>query len=648
MKSPETGEPPVALAQQIARAVQLLASQPLEAKARARDILKAAPKHAHARLILGSALRRLGEGVAARAVLMELARDQPSFPAAHYELGLTLSHLGQGERASGAFRKAAALRPTMVEAWSALGDRQLADAAAALNHNRTAGVAKTLEARLKARPDDVEAIRMFAEVELRLGRYAQAEARLLHALKLSPSFPGLRQALAVVLIQRQKGAEALVHVERLLKAEPNNPHFQNLKAVSLGLMGEEKRSIRVYQAVLAARPDLAKVWLSYGHALKTAGRLDEGIAAYRCAIALSPRLGQAYWSLANLKLVRFDDADVDAMRDALHDPRADDDDRIHLHYALGKALEDAAAYKEAFEQYSEGARLRRRNIPYDARAVTAQTARMAAFFTPAVFDRHRGQGCEAEDPIFVVGLPRSGSTLVEQILSSHSSVEGTRELVEIAAIVRGLDVPGLQTTEGVYPETLDSLDSAAMSALGQRFIDAAANHRKSGRPFFIDKTPSNFMHIGLIRLILPNAKIIDVRRHPMATCVSGFKQHFAGGHDFSYDLSDLGRYYKDYVRLMDHFGSVLPGCLYFLNYEALIDDTEAEVRRLLDYCGLPFESACLRFYENARAVRTPSSEQVRRPISRDGADQWRHFEPWLGPLKEALGAVFQVLPADMK
>jgi tetratricopeptide (TPR) repeat protein len=384
--------------------------------------------------------------------------------------------------------------------------------------------------------------------------------------------------------------------------------------------------------------------MSYGHSLKTAGRQSQSIAAYRKAIELSPQLGDAYWSLANLKTFRFTPAEIAAMRKQLARTDLAAEDRYHVHFALGKALEDAHEFAASFEHYAEGNRLRRAAIHYDPDRTTGSVDRSRQLFSTDFFAARAGAGAPEPDPIFIVGLPRAGSTLVEQILASHSLVEGTMELPDITAIVQSLTRPREGGTSSRYPEIVASLGHAELRGLGERYLAQTRIQRKTGAPFFIDKMPNNWAYVGLIALILPNAKIIDARRHPLSCCFSGFKQHFARGQHFSYSLDDIGRYYRDYVALMAHFDAVLPGRVHRVIYERMVEETEDEVRRLLEYCGLPFEDACLRFYENARAVRTASSEQVRRPIFRDAVEHWRNYEPWLGPLKTALGPVLDAYP----
>ena len=385
--------------------------------------------------------------------------------------------------------------------------------------------------------------------------------------------------------------------------------------------------------------------MSYGHALKTAGHTARAIDAYRRALSLQPGFGEVWWSLANLKTFRFSDDDMAVMRAQRARTDLPDEDRLHLDFALGKALEDAGDYAASFAHYRDGNALRSAQLGYRADDTRARVQRLRGAHTAAFFAQRVGLGCDAPDPIFIVGMPRAGSTLLEQILSSHSAVEGTMELPDITSITRELREQARARGADTYHDLLATLDGDALRALGERYLETTRIHRKSGRPFFIDKMPNNFAHTGLIHLMLPNAKIIDARRHPLACCFSGFKQHFARGQGFSYGLEDIGRYYHDYVALMAHYDDVLPGRVHRVIYEQLVDDTEAEVRRLLAYCGLPFEDGCLRFFENARPVRTASSEQVRQPIYREGVDHWRHYEPWLEPLKVALGPVLGAYPA---
>jgi len=413
------------------------------------------------------------------------------------------------------------------------------------------------------------------------------------------------------------------------------------KAALLIELGDYAGAAETTAAVLADIPDQPNGWLVHGAGLRTLGRVDEAIAAWRCALALDPASAEAWWSLANLKAYRFTDDDLAAMEALAAAPDLPPGRRSLVDFARAKAHEDAGRYAEAFPAYARANAAQRTLRSYEPNQTTAFVHRSKMLFTPRFFAERAGWGDPAPDPIFIVGLPRSGSTLVEQILASHPAIEATRELPDVQQMA---DWIALQGSAG-YPDALAALPASAIRQLGRDYIARTSGRRRSGRARFVDKAPWNWMHVGLIRLILPNAKIIDVRRHPLGTCVSAFRQHFAGGFDFAFDLEDLGRYYADYVRLMAHYDAVLPGHAHRLIYEDLVADTEREVRRLLDYLGVPFDPACLRFFETERPVATPSSEQVRQPIFTDAVDHWRHYEPWLGALKAALGPVREAYPA---
>jgi tetratricopeptide (TPR) repeat protein len=524
-------------------------------------------------------------------------------------------------------------------------DPRLLEPALALSEGRIAVAEPLLRAHLKKHPSDVAAIRMLAEVAARIGRYADARNLLERCLQLAPGFHAARHNLAVVLHRDNKPREALEQIDCLLQAEPGSPGFRNLRAAILARIGEYSAALELYGQLLQQYPSQSKLWLSYGHALKTAGRQAEAVTAYRNAWRLEPAFGDACWSLANLKTFRFEAADIAAMRGQLDSAQLGHEDRLHFHFALGKAFEDGQAYADSFEHYAAGNRLRKAAVPYDPAGLSEQVRRSRALFTPEFFAARAGLGCQARDPVFIVGLPRSGSTLVEQILSSHPDVEGTMELPDVIGIVKDLSGRTRHSEPTRYPEVLAGLDADDLRELGLRYLEQTRVQRKTQAPLFIDKMPNNWAHVGLIHLMLPNARIVDARRHPLSCCFSNFKQHFARGQNFTYSLDDLGRYYADYVALMTHFDSVLPGRVHRVIYERMVEDTETEVRRLLEYCGLPFNEACLRFYENDRAVRTASSEQVRQPINRDGIDRWRHYEQWLGPLRSALGRVVDDYPA---
>jgi tetratricopeptide (TPR) repeat protein len=665
----DTDQPVGSLATALAHTARLLDARPDLAEAQAQAILESVPGHPEALLLLARALRAQGDLTGALAALEPLARVQPRWAAAHLELGLARAQAGRSHDAVAALEQAARLKPDLAEAWRALAEqrRMLGDARGAedaqarqiacavqdpdliaageaLIDGRLAVAEEILRQVLKARPTEIPAIRMLAEVAARLGRYGDAETLLTRCLELAPGFSPARNNLAVVLYRQNRPAEALSEIDRLLALEPANPGYLNLKAATLGQLGEYEQAIGIYERVLATHPTQPKGWMSYGHALKTVGRQTDSIAAYRRSLELAPHLGETWWSLANLKTVQFDPADMAAMEGQIARADISDEDRFHLHFALGKASEDEGDHARAFEHYRLGAALRRQTLDYDAEDNHAHVERSKALFTPGFFAARTGFGATGPDPIFILGLPRAGSTLIEQILASHSQIEGTMELPDMPAIARRLGARNRRGDASAYPEVLAELGAEEARALGEEYLSRTAPQRKLGRVHFIDKMPNNFAHVGLIQLILPNARIIDARRHPLGCCFSAFKQHFARGQGFTYDLTDLGRYYADYVELMAHFDAVLPGRVHRVIYEQMVADPETQVRALLDYCGLPFEEACLRFYENDRAVRTASSEQVRRPIFTEGLDQWRRYEPWLGPLKAALGPVLDAYP----
>jgi tetratricopeptide (TPR) repeat protein len=582
---------------------RLMDRDPRLAEEQAREILRVAPANADAFRLLGQALRARGDDSGA---------EQAELDA----IGASIH------------------------------DDELIEAAEALIANRLPEAERILRPRLKAKPLDVAAIRMMAELAARLGRHKDAENLLRRALELAPAFAAARANLATVLYRQNRPAEAVAELDKVIEGGADgNPAHLNLKAAALGRIGGYSEAVELYEEVLARFPQQPKVWMSLGHVLKTVGRQQDSIAAYRRAIELAPELGEAWWSLANLKTVKLGEEDIARMSEALQGRRLSQEDVFHLHFALGKALEDSGRWEPSFAHYAEGNRLRREMIDYDPEEISGHVRRSQALFTPDFFAARAGHGSDAPDPIFILGMPRAGSTLIEQILASHPQVEGTMELPDIPALAKRLGAKKHRGEAGVYPECLADLSASDCAALGEEYLERTRVQRKSERPFFIDKMPNNWAHIGLIHLILPNAKIIDARRHPLGCCFSNFKQHFARGQGFTYAQEEVGRYYSDYVQLLRHFDEALPGRVHRVFYEDMVAEPGREVRRLLDHLGLPFDPACLRFYENERAVRTASSEQVRRPINREGLDQWRPYEPWLGPLKAALGDVLTRYPA---
>ena len=653
----------------IAHAMDLLAHDPASAIEQAMQILTVVPGQPIARLVLGMAHNACKAFPQAIAVLEPLASEQPNAPAAQMAFATALVASDRHSEALAVFEKAAALQPALPQVWlqiadlrDANGDARAADAylehaqsgsrdpqlmaaGAALAAGRLPDAETLLRERLHALPNDVAAMRMLAELAARVGRNEQALALLERCLQLAPGFRAARHHYALLLDRCSRHEDAMVEIEALLEVEFDDVHLLNLKAVVLGKLGQYRDAIALYESILQSRPKDPRVWMSLGHSLKTEGHTDRAIIAYRRALEINPGFGGAWWSLANLKTMRFDAADIAAMRTQLQRLDLDDDQRLHVQFALGKALEDAGEYAASFDCYAQANAIRRTQLPYNAEQNFQRRQHAEAVYSKEFFAGRTACGSDDASPIFILGMPRAGSTLVEQILSSHPQVEATMELPDIIAIVRDLRmrVDNPETTS--YHDLLATLEPAEFRALGERYLQTTQVQRKLGRPFFIDKMPNNFAHVGLIQLILPNARIVDVRRHPLACCFSNFKQHFARGQAFSYDLTDMGRYYRDYVGLMAHFDQLLPGRVHRVIYEDLVTDTETQVRALLDYCGLAFDARCLRFFENERPVRTASSEQVRRPINRDGMDQWRHYEAWLEPLKLALGPVLDRYPA---
>jgi tetratricopeptide (TPR) repeat protein len=580
-----------------------------------------------------------GQPAAALAQARAIVDEVPTSAAAHRLAAHALRLLGREEEAQAA---------SLAAVSAAIHDEAMVAAALALSENRLPDAEGALRGRLREDATDVAAIRMLAEVAGRLGRYEDAEKLLSRALQLAPGFGAARANLATVYYKQNRFAEAAETLDAVLGDDPDNPAHANLRAAALGRIGGYDEALALYEQLTRRFPDHAKLWMSYGHMLKTVGRQDDGIAAYRRALAADPGLGEIWWSLANLKTIRFgaeERAEMEGALDAAEpgsDARADD--RLHLHFALGKAYDDAGEHEPAFRHYAAGNAIRSAQLGYRAAETSKTVDAIIAVCTPDFFAARADAGNPAPDPIFILGMPRAGSTLIEQILSCHSAIEGTMELPDIPALALELGREAKQDGRR-WIEALAENPHEQLAELGAAFLERTAIQRKTDKPFYIDKLPNNWLYTAFIRLILPNAKIIDARRHPLDCCFSNFRQHFAKGQAFSYGLADVGAYYRDYVRLMAHIDAVQPGRVHRVIHEALLDDPEAEVRAMLAFLDQPFEEACLSFHASARAVRTASSEQVRRPINRDGVGQWQPYEKWLGPLKDALGPVLTAYPA---
>jgi tetratricopeptide (TPR) repeat protein len=496
---------------------------------------------------------------------------------------------------------------------------------------------------MQKNPKHIEGMRLLADIGVRLGALEDAEFLLETALEFSPQSTKVRVDYIQVLRKQQKYQEALANAKILIQQEPNNPQFQSVFAVESMQSGDYDTALMTFDSILKILPEEPVTLTSRGNALKTQGRKEEAIDSYRRAIRKYPAHGEAYYSLANLKLFSFRDKEIEAMESQEVNPGISYMARIYLDFALGKAYEDRGDFDKAFSYYERGNSFKRSQSRYKAEDITTEFHAQADVFDDSFVQAIASSGVKAADPIFIVGLPRSGSTLLEQILASHSQVDGTMELPNILSLAQKLRRGDNLSGTNHYPSVLKTLDAEALSKFGEAYIKDTRVHRGSA-PFFIDKMPNNFRHIGLINLILPNAKIIDARRHPMGCCFSAFKQLFHEGQEFTYGLEQVGTYYKDYVELMDHWDKVLPGKVLRVQYEEVVADLDTQVRRILDYCGLDFEENCISFYETDRSVRTPSSEQVRQPIYQSGVDQWKNFEANLEPLKKALGPVLKRYP----
>jgi tetratricopeptide (TPR) repeat protein len=632
-----------------------------EALAVAAALRLEVPENRDILYLLAVSQRYLGRIADALATSAQFEALHPDYGRLFQERGHCLRIVGETKAAIAAYEHAVALNQTLAASWNALtdlygalGDTQQAELAAAnarrlvnlppavvsatnvLSEGDIYGAEDMVRRHLLTHPDDIEAMRLLARIGVRLEIFDDAEFLLESVLVFQADYHAARFEYAGVLIQRHKFALARVQAERLLALDPDNRDYCIALANAWVGLGRHEEALQIYQKLASKSPLAADLHLSIGHALKTLGRQAAAIEAYRQAAAVHPSFGDAYWSLANLKTYRFTDEEIARMR--LHEAGADTAavDHYHLCFALGKALEDRSEFAESFAYYERGNALKKRDSRHQAATIERNAEQQVAVCTAHFFASRRGVGCRRPDPIFIVGLPRAGSTLLEQILASHSSVEGTMELAEIPRLALHLSGREGSDSRPRYPEILAELSDDQLRQFGEKYLEETAVFR-SGKPRFIDKMPNNFRHIGLIHLILPNAKIIDARRDAMACCFSNFKQLFASGQEFTYSVDDIARYYRTYVRLMDHWNAVLPGKVLRVQFEDVVDNLETNVRRMHEFCGLDFEPACLEYYKTERSVRTASSEQVRRPIFKDGVDQWRNFEPWLGDLKAALG-----------
>lgn len=626
-----------------------------------QPVIYSNPSHVDALYMVAVCQRYMSQNEQAIGTLERIKSITPELGRAYQEEGHIFKAVQDWPKALLAYQRAVRFNPALTASWKFQAEilrnagemnkanqaeaqavrlsklpRDLLSAMNLLHEGKPVQAENICRAFLQKQPTHIEAMRLLSQIGEKLGALTEAEFLLESAVEFEPDNIQLRLDFIQILRKRQKFSAAMEQAQQLYLRDTENQIFQSQLAIQKMQAGEYADSIDLFKKVLEKTPNDPATLTSMGHAYKTYGQQDEGVRAYQNAAKSRPEYGEAYFSLSNLKTYQFSKAEMETMHNQVTSGNLTYRDRIHFLFALGKAYEDRKDYGKSFAFYKEANDLGRHQMRYDADKMSEELAAQVEICTAELFENQSGKGCLANDPIFVVGLPRAGSTLLEQIIASHSQVDGTQELGNILSLAHKLRGRGHTTEASQYPKNLHMLSSEKLIELGQNFIEDTHIHRQ-GAPFFIDKMPNNFRHIGLISLILPNAKIIDARRHPMACCFSGFKQHFAEGQEFTYGLENVGTYYKDYIRLMDHWDDVLPGKVLRVQYEDVVADTETQVRRILDYLELPFEEDCLNFHENKRSVRTASSEQVRQPIFKSGLEQWRNFEPWLGPLKDALG-----------
>jgi len=626
----------------------------------AQTLHENAPTHRDALFLLAVSHRTLRQLPEALATLRELEKHHPHFGRLFQERGHCHVALRAPLPAIDAYTRAVSLNFALLESWEALEDlyRQAGrsgEAQTAARHRaslmsmpvalRTAfdmygngDVARAEELVrhfLATQGEHVDALRLLAMIAMNSNLAHDAELLLERALTLTPNHTAARYEYALALMNRQRHERARAQLDLLLAASPDDINVRALYAAACAGMNDYDAAIPLYRELESELPEHAELQLTFAHSLKALGRIPEAIDGYRRAACLRPHFGEAYWSLANLKTYPFSDAELCQMRAAESDPAAAPVDRYHLCFALGKAFEDRKHYADAFAYYQRGNEMKEREVRFNADAVATTLRLTASLCTAEFFAARNGHGSEAADPIFIVGLPRSGSTLVEQILASHSQIDGTMELAEIPRLAQDLHGSSLTGGGPGYPRRLADLSALVCRRLGEQYLRDTRVYR-TGKRLFIDKMPNNFQHIGLIHLILPNAKIIDVRRDPMACCFSIYKQLFAAGQRFAYSFDSIARYRQLYVDLMAHWDRVLPGKVLRIRHEDLVADLEKNVRRMLEFCEVEYEPTCLEFHRTRRAVHSASSEQVHQPLSTEGVDHWRHFEPWLDPLRAAL------------
>jgi tetratricopeptide (TPR) repeat protein len=599
-----------------------------EAEATLRATIEAAPTFAKPMEDLGYLLLRANRAGDALPVLERATRLDPSLERAWFSLGKALALLGRGKDADAAFEKSFELSPER---------RLMAHAAEHQKEGRVDEAERIYRRVLRKNPDNVDALRLLALLAMRVDRQDDAESLLQRAVEIAPDFLLALLDLGRLRKEQDRYEEALECFDRVIALEPSQPQAHFLRAATLARASFTRESIDAYRSCLAVRPGHVGALLGLGHVLKAMGDYDAAVASYLACMREAPDFGETYWSLANLKTYRFDDATVAEMETRAAASGANDQSVVNFHFALGKAYEDRGDYERAWDHYRRGNVSQRAQVKYDPVQTAVMNDRILGVFDAALVEKLRGAGDPDPSPIFILGLPRSGSTLLEQILATHTDVEGTSELPYVGRLATSLN---LNRPDGVnYPEAMRELGPSNLSAMGRDYLARARMHRRSGASRFIDKMPNNFPNAGLIALVLPNAKIIDARRHPLDACLSNYRQLFAKGQNFTYDLTEIGEYYLEYQRMMDHWHDVLPDRVLTVQYEDVVADFEPQVRRLLAFCGLPWQDACLRFYESERPVRTPSAEQVRQPIYDRSVGHWKNYAHHLGELLDVIAPI---------
>jgi tetratricopeptide (TPR) repeat protein len=649
------------------------------AEAKCRRALQEYPRDVNMRALLGALLIKLNRTDEAERTLREAIAEAPTFGKPHEDLGYLLVQLNRPADAVPMLQRATHLDPKLEKAWFTLGKalamlgrgaeadrafeqsfwlspqrRFMAHAAEHQKEGRLEEAEHLYRRVLRHNPNNVDALRLLALISMQAGREGEAEDLLNKALTLAPDYLAAVLDLGQLRKEQDRYEDALKCFDHALALDPDSAQAQYFRASVLASAGFSEEAVEAYQRCLARRPAHVGALLGVGHVFKALGRYQEAVSAYQSCIKHRPALGEAYWSLANLKTFRFDDATIAEMesrvgeRDDTSGATASGssdaiDSRglgsatqstVNFLFALAKAYEDRGDFERAWRYYSEGNAKQRGEVSYDPVQTEAMNDRLVSVFTTELLESKRGGGNPDPAPIFNVGLPRSGATLLEQILASHSQVEGTSELPYVGRIASWLN---RNRAGGInYPEAVRELGTEDFARLGSDYLAHARVHRRTGAPRFIDKMPNKFPNLGLIALMLPNARIIDARRHPLDACLSCYRQLFAKGQGFTYDLMEIGEYYLQYQRLMDHWTQVLPDRVLTVQYEEVVADVETQARRMIEFCALPWEEACLKFYESERTVRTPSAEQVRQPIYDRSIGQWRRYAPHLEELMTVL------------